>query len=164
MSLSEKAKEELRELFKADPLRAISFINIKTGDVHVALIASSIWDVSIKKQLKRGFIPKKVYDENIELIVRWEDVEENVADYTEEVKTLEADIADFSGMLQKIETDPFYHRIYTPSVFSERRDKSMAELEVAKKNLENNKSELPALRKQVQKLRDFDYLRENKYI
>lgn len=164
MPLDEKAKEELRELFKADPLRVISFINLKTGDEHVAIIASSIWDVSIKKYLKKGFIPKKAYDENLEIIVKWEIVEENTTDCAEEVKGLEADIADFSGMLQKIETDPFYHRIYTSSVFSERRDKSMAELEVSKKNLEDNRRELPALRYKVKKLRNFDFLKENKYI
>jgi Asp-tRNA(Asn)/Glu-tRNA(Gln) amidotransferase C subunit len=164
MPLDEKAKEELRELFKADPLKLISLTNLKTGDVNVALIASSIWDVTLRKYLKKGFIPTKVNDENIELINRWEVAEENVKDYTEEIKNLEDEIVDYSNTLQKIETDPFYHRIYTPSVFSERRDKAMAELEVSKANLENNKQKLPTLRSMVKKLRNFDYLRENKYI
>ena len=166
MPLDEKAKEEIRELLKADPLRGISLTNLKTGEVQMAAICTSIWDVTIKNYLKKGFIPTKIYNENEDTICRWEVVMENIKDYTQEVNDQKVTILDYSDMLQKIETDPFYTRAYATRKpwYVEHLQIVKEELTKAEARLEENKKELPALKKQVAELRKFEYLREKKYI
>jgi hypothetical protein len=166
MPLDEKAKEELRALFKADPLKPISLTELKTGDVKMAIICTSIWDVTLKKYLKQGWIPTKAYDANEELIIKWEIAMENIEDYTKEVNDKKHDIADFSDMLQKIETDPFYARAYATrkSWYVEHLQIAKDELKKAEVNLKENEIGFPELKKKVYRLRNFDYLRENKYI
>jgi hypothetical protein len=166
MSLDEKAKEELRELFKSDPLKPISLTELKTGDVKMSIICTSIWDATLRKYLKQGWIPTKAYEANEELIIKWEIAMENIEDYTQEAKEQKDTIADYSDMLQKIEIDPFYARIYAT-----RKDWYVEHLQIAKDELvkveaklEEYMKDFPALKAQVAKLRKFDYLRENKYL
>jgi hypothetical protein len=162
----EKAMEELKELLRQDPLKGISFTNLKTGDVQMAAISTSIWEVTIRKYLKKGFIPTKAYKKNIDLINKWMVVKENVEDYTKEIEELKTDINDFLNTLNKIETDPFWGRIYTnsKSIFIERKEKAITALALAEKNLEENKKELPSLTVQVAKLKNFEHLRENGFV
>jgi predicted nucleic acid-binding Zn-ribbon protein len=166
MPLDEKAKEEIRALFKADPLKGISLTELKTGVVQICAICTSIWDKTLKKYLKKGWIPTKIYDANEELICKWEIAEENVEYYTQEVDSQKDTIADFSNMLQKIETDPFYARAYAARKYwyVEHLQIAKDELVKAEGSLEESTKEIPALKKQIAKLRNFDYLRENKYI
>ena len=166
MSLDEKAKEEIRALFKADPLKGISLTSLNTGDVQMAAICTSIWDKTIKEYLKKGFIPTKAYDVNEEMICRWEIIKENIEEYTQEVADQKATVLDYSGMLQKIETDPFYARSYATQKtwYVEHLQIAKDELVKAETKLAENKLIFPALKKLVLKLRNFEYLRENKYI
>jgi hypothetical protein len=165
MTFDEDAKSKLKALFK-DRLKAITFTNPKTGDEEVAIIDKEIWDITIKKYLKKGFIPKVVYDKNSELIFRWELVTENLADAKPEMKDLWEAIKDYSNTLSKIKTDPFYGRIYANSkdIYIERKDRSTTELRNLEEQVAGWKQELVSLDAQVAQLRDFDFLRANNYV
>jgi hypothetical protein len=166
MPLSEKVKEEIRAILKTDPLRGISLTKLETGDIQITVISSSIWDESLKKYLKKGFIPTKVYDENKDIIIKWEVVKENIEDYTKEANDLKEAISDYLDTLNKIETDPFYGRIYANSVpnFLRRKNQAETELRMVETSLEKSRQEFPELKNKIATLRNFEYLRENKYI
>lgn len=166
MPLDEKARAELMKIFEADPLRAISLTHLKSGDVKLAVIASSIWDVTLKKELKSFWIPTKVYEANIDLICKWESIKENIDEFSLEVDGHKDSIIDFSHMLHEIETDPFMARAYAQRKdwYVEHLQIEKDKLEVAEIELDKNKNAFPAVVAQINKLRNFNYLRENKYI
>jgi hypothetical protein len=166
MTLSEQAKEHLRELLKADPLKAISLTNIYSGDVKLCVICTSIWDMNLKKYVKKGWIPTNVYEANLDLIVKWENTKENIDEYTLEVEGHKDSITDFAHTLNEIETDPFMARAY-----AQRKAWYVEHLQIEKDQLEKyeiklaeSKKEFQPLQKQINKLRNFNYLRENKYL
>ncbi len=166
MTFDEKTKEKLRELFEQDPLKGISFTDLKTDTVHMAVICTSIWEETIRKYLKKGFIPTKAYKDNIDLINKWMVVKENIEDYANDTEDAKDAIADYSSTLAKIETDPFYARTYANSKdsFAECKVKAEVRLKEAEKKLEENKRELPELAKQVAELKKFEFLREKGYV
>lgn len=166
MPHDEKAKAELMKLFEADPLKFIKLTNIKSGDEKVCLITTSIWDATLKKYLKSFWIPTKVYEANIDLIVKWENVKENIDEFSLEVKGHKDSIIDFSHMLHEIETDPFMARAY-----AQRKDWYVEHLQIEKDQLEiyeaklaDSEKEFQSLQAQINKLRNFNNLKKNNFI
>jgi len=168
MTLDEKAKAkaELMKLFEADPLKVISLTNIKTGDVTMAVITTSIWDVTLKKYPKSFWIPTKVYEANLDLIIKWENTKENIDEFSLEVEGHKDSITDFAHTLHEIETDPFMARAYAQrkAWYVEHLQIEKDQLEVYETKLAECEKEFLPLQVQINKLRSFNYLRGNKYI
>ena len=168
MTLDEKAKAkaELMKLFEADPLKFIKLTNIKSGDEKACIIATSIWDVTLKKYLKSFWIPTKVYEANLDLIIKWENVKENIDEFSLEVEGHKDSITDFSHMVHEIETDPFMARAYAQrkAWYVEHLQIEKDQLEIYETKLAESKEEFQPLQAQINNLRNFTYLKENKYI
>ena len=168
MSLDEKAKAkaELMKLFEADPLKFIKLTNIKSGDEKACIITTSIWDVTLKKYPKSFWIPTKVYEANLDLIIMWENTKENIDEFSLEVKGHKDSIIDFSHMVHEIETDPFMARAYAQrkAWYVEHLQIEKDQLEIYETKLAESKEEFQPLQVQINNLRNFTYLKENKYI
>ena len=168
MTLDEKAKAkaELMKLFEADPLKFIKLTNIKSGDEKACIITTSIWDVTLKKYPKSFWIPTKVYEANLDLIIKWENTKENIDEFSLEVEGHKDSITDFAHTLHEIETDPFMARAYAQrkAWYVEHLQIEKDQLEVYETKLAECEKEFLPLQVQINKLRSFNYLRGNKYI
>lgn len=166
MPLDEKAKAEIMAIFKNDPLRGISLTNMYSDEAKLCAICTSIWDETLKKEIKIGWIPTKAYNANLDIIVKWENTKDEIEYLSQEVKDHKETIVDYSDMVNKIETDPFYARAYASrkAWYVEHLKIESDELKDLELKLKEIKREFPELKKHIVELMNFNYLRENKYI
>ncbi len=145
-----------------DRLVVYQSIHVESGRESIDVIDKTILEETLKKLLKEGWIPKKLFDENTADIVRWGMLKEIINENKGEIKELKEQIEGTERDIESLKNMPAYKNRIPIMADCVKRDK--IELDKCEKLIRKTKDEFKLLNDKVRNFKDYDFVKKIGYI